>query len=90
MEHAEATWRDSSRPVRVGLFDARLLVLLVVWIFVPSLTTTALLLVAAVLFRAAEARGYRFRAALRLIRARLAGRRHALCHFRRRRFTDFG
>ena len=33
-------WRDSMRPVRFYLIDARLLVLLVLWLFVPTWWTT--------------------------------------------------
>lgn len=83
-------WRDSARPVRVYVFDARLILpaaLLVLW---PNLATLVLLGVLLVAFRIAEARGYRLSAALRAVRARLAGRREALSPHRRRRFTDFG
>lgn len=79
------------RPARAGyVFDARLIlpaVLLVLW---PSWATLALFLTVLVAFRIAEARGYRLGAALRAVRARLAGRREALSPLRRRRFTDFG
>ena len=83
-------WRDSARPVRIYVFDARLILpaaLVVLW---PSLPTLGLLLAGLVAFRIAEARGYRLAAALRAVRARLAGRREALSPLRRRRFTDFG
>ena len=83
-------WRDSARAVRFYVFDARLLLpaaLLVLW---PNWATLALLLAGLVAFRVAEARGYRLSAALRAVRARLAGRREALSPLRHRRFTDFG
>lgn len=83
-------WRDTMRPVRLYWLDARLLVLLVLWIFVPAWWTTALAAAGMIAFRLAEARGYRPQAALRALRARTAGRRPAL-HFRHvRRFVDFG
>lgn len=83
-------WRDSMRPVRVYGLDARLLMLVVVWLFLPEWWTTALLLCAVAAFRIAEVRGYRFGAALRAVRAWSAGRRHALDGRRVRRFVDFG
>jgi len=83
-------WRDSMRPVRFYVFDARLLILAVPWLFLPTWWTTALVVAAMLACRAAEARGYRFRAALRALRALGAGRRRALHAARLRRFTDFG
>ena len=83
-------WRDSMRPVRFYLFDARLLILLVLWLFVPTWWTTAAVVLALGALRVAEARGYRLRAALRAVRARSAGRRPALHARRARRFVDFG
>lgn len=89
-EPRSIAWRDSMRPVRIYGFDARLLMLLAVWLFVPSWWTTALLACAVAAFRIAELKGYRFRAALRAVRAWSAGRRHALDGQRLRRFVDFG
>ena len=86
----ESTWRDSARPVRFYMFDARLLALVTLWIFWPSLATTALVAVALAGFRIAEARGYRLEAALRALRAACAGRRRALAPGRSRRFADLG
>ncbi len=83
-------WRDTMRPVRFYFIDARLLVLLTVWLFVPAWWTTAAVLIAAAALRVAEARGYRLHAALRAVRTRLAGRRTALHARRARRFVDFG
>ena len=83
-------WRDSMRPVRFYVFDARLLILAVPWLFLPTWWTTAVVAAAMLAFRAAEARGYRFRAAVRALRALCAGRRRALHAARLRRFTDFG
>ena len=81
-------WRDSARPVRIGLFDARLGVLLFLVLLKPGLMTLTLLLGTAVAFRVAEARGYRLGAAIRRIRALFAGRRRALHLERYRRFAD--
>ena len=78
------------RPVRFYFIDARLLALLIVWLFVPAWWTTAAVVLAVAALRIAEARGYRLRAALRAARARAAGRRSALHARRVRRFVDFG
>ena len=83
-------WRDSMRPVRIYVFDARLLILAVPWLFLPTWWTTAAVVAAMLACRAAEARGYRLRAAVRALRALSAGRRRALHGARLRRFTDFG
>ena len=86
----EMTWRDSGRPVRFWIFDWRLLVAFVIWIFWPSIITTAAAVSLITVLRFAEARGYRLEAALRAVRARSAGRRHALQPSRSRSFVDFG
>ena len=78
------------RPVRFYFIDARLLALLIVWLFVPAWWTTAAVVLSVAALRIAEARGYRLRAALRAVRARAAGRRSALHARRVRRFVDFG
>ena len=83
-------WRDSMRPVRAWVFDARLLILALPWLFLPTWWTTALVAAAMLACRAAEARGYRLAAAVRALRALSAGRRRALHAARLRRFTDFG
>ena len=83
-------WRDTMRPVRFYMIDARLLVLLVFWLFVPTWWTTAAAVLAVTALRVAEARGYRLHAALRRVRAWSAGRRTALHGRRVRRFVDFG
>ena len=90
MDTPEAPWRDSMRPVRFYLIDARLLVLVVLWLFLPTWWTTAAMVLAVAALRVAEARGYRLRAALRAVRALTAGRRAALHARRARRFVDFG
>ena len=78
------------RPVRFYFMDARLLTLLVLWLFVPAWWTTAAVVVAVAALRVAEARGYRLHAAIRAVRARSAGERPALHARRVRRFVDFG
>ena len=90
MERAQAHWRDTMRPVRFYLIDARLLVLLVLWLFVPTWWTAVAAVLAVTALRVAEARGYRLHAALRRVRAWSAGRRPALHAGRGRRFVDFG
>ena len=90
LHQGRALWRDSMRPVRFYTFDARLLALLVLWLFAPAWWTTAAVVLAVVALRVAEARGYRLHAALRAVRAWTAGRRTALHARRARRFVDFG
>ena len=90
MDPSEVAWRDTMRPVRFYVFDARLLILLTPWLFLPAWWTTAVVLAAVLACRAAEARGYRFRAAIGALRALSAGRRRALHAGRLRRFVDFG
>ncbi len=84
----DVVWRDSARPVRIGPFDARLAVLVFFLLLKPGLVTLFLLLGTSVAFRVAEARGYRLRAAVRRIRALLAGRRRALHLDGYRRLAD--
>ena len=90
LDRSVPPWRDTMRPVRFYLIDARLLALLTVWLFVPAWWTTAAVVVAVTALRIAEARGYRLHAALRAMRALSAGRRPALHARRARRFVDFG
>ena len=90
LHQGRALWRDSMRPVRFYTFDARLLALMVLWLFVPGWWTTAAVVLAVAALRVAEARGYRLYAALRAVRAWTAGRRTALHARRVRRFVDFG
>lgn len=90
MDAPNAPWRDTMRPVRFYAVDARLLILLALWLFVPTWWTTAAVILTAVAFRIAEARGYRLGAAFRAVRTWSAGRRHALHARRTRRFVEFG
>ena len=90
MDGRQAPWRDTMRPVRFYVMDARLLAPLALWLFVPAWWTTAALALALAALRIAEARGYRLGAALRALRALSAGRRRALYARRVRRFVDFG
>ena len=90
LDRGVSPWRDTMRPVRFYVIDARLLVLLTVWLFVPAWWTTAAVVLAVAALRVAEARGYRLHAALRAVRARSAGDRPALHARRARRFVDFG
>ncbi len=86
----ELKWRDTMRPVRIYMFDARVLLALGLWVLWPSWWTTGVLAGAAVGLRIAEARGYRLPAALRAVRSRAAGRRFGLHASRSRWFVDFG
>lgn len=91
MDDDPVPWRDTMRPVRFYGLDARLLLLLSVWVFWPTWWTTGLTLGAMAAFRFAEARGYRLGSALRRLRALAAGRRRPALHLDgQRRFVDFG
>ena len=90
MEAPNAPWRDTMRPVRFYAIDARLLIPMALWLFVPTWWTTAAVILTAVAFRIAEARGYRLGTAFRAVRAWTAGRRRALHARRMRRFVEFG
>lgn len=84
-------WRDTMRPVRFYMIDARLLLFFAVWVFWPTWWTTGLTVAAMAAFRIAEARGYRLTSALRGLRAMAAGRRRPALHLdATRRFVDFG
>ena len=89
-EVREVAWRESGRAVRVWVCDARLLVLVVPWMFWPAWWTTAVLAGAVLVLRFAEARGYGFAAAGRSVRGWMAGRRRALHRAGYRRAVDFG
>ena len=64
---SEVPWRDTQRPVRLYVVDARLALLLIVWLFLPNWWTTALVVAATAALRIAEWRGYRTSAALRAL-----------------------
>ena len=86
----ELQWRDSMRPVRLGPFDARLLLFVLPVTFFPSWWTAGAVLLAWLSFRAVEARGYRPAAALRAVRRTFAGERCALYRRRLRGAVDYG
>lgn len=83
-------WRDSMRPVRLGPFDARLLLFVVPATFFPSWWTAGAVILAWLAFRGVEARGYRPPAAVRAARRALAGERRALHRRRMRKALDYG
>lgn len=86
----DRSWRDGMRPVRLGPFDARLLAFALPAAFFPRLWTLAAVLLAWAAFRAVEARGYRPPAAIRAIRAAMAGERRAVQRKRLRTALDYG
>jgi len=90
MDMEDRSWRDGMRPVRLGPFDARLLAFALPAAFYPRLWTLAAVLLAWAAFRAVEARGYRPPAAIRAIRAAMAGGRRAVQRKRLRRALDYG
>ena len=90
MQEEDRSWRDAMRPVRLGPFDARLLAFALPAAFFPRLWTLAAVLLAWLAFRAVEARGYRPPAAVRAVRAAMAGKRRAVQRRRLRRALDYG
>ncbi len=83
-------WRDSMRPVRLGPFDARLLAFALPAAFFLRWWTVSIVVLAWLAFRAVEARGYRPPAAVRALRAVMAGGRRAVHRRRLRRALDYG
>ena len=91
MDPSEVPWRDTMRPVRFYMIDARLLVLLTVWLFLARPGGRRRLSCWRLRRFASPRRGATvFRAGLRALRAASAGRRRALHAARLRRFVDFG
>lgn len=90
MDGEERSWRDAMRPVRLGPFDARLLAFALPAAFFPGWWTISAAVLAWLAFRAAEARGYRVPAAVRALRAAMAGGRRAVHRRRLRRALDYG
>ena len=84
-------WRDSMRPARLFGLDARLIWMVVAFLFCIGKTTFILLIVSLAAFIILERRGLNLPAAVRLLRCRLVGdRRSAVPAIRRRRLHDTG
>lgn len=80
-------WRDTARPLRFFIFDAKVLGVLLVWACHLSWATLALALFGMVFFGALELFGLNFMAALRLFKNWLGGswrpKELGYCHKRR-------
>jgi len=70
----EAHWRDSARPARFFGVDYRTLFPLLFWLFVPSMTTFVIAILAVAFFFGLERYGFTLMVFLRWTRATLAGK----------------
>lgn len=84
-------WRETMRPGRVLVFDARLMAFVLLFLLHLRVWTLLVLLAAAVGFFAIERRGLSFSAVLRQVRSFFAGpERPARRGGRRRPLMDYG
>ncbi|MEW5424593.1 IcmT/TraK family protein [Amorphus sp. 3PC139-8] len=84
-------WRETMRPARFLIFDARIVVFIAALVLYLRLSTLILFLLAAGVFRIVETRGYDFPNAIRKARSLVAGRfRSARRLSDRRASVDFG
>lgn len=84
-------WRDTMRPARFFMFDARSALVVVILIFHPRLYTVVFFVIFMFLFYLLERVGLTFEAALRRMRSWLAGvERPAIIWTARRRMMDLG
>jgi len=91
VELMEWHWRDTMRPARFIIFDARSALMVVLVLIHPRPYTLFAFAVTLVLFYFLERLGLTFEAALRKLRASMCGpERPAFIWTQRRRMTDFG
>ena len=84
-------WRDSMRPARLFGLDARLIWMVVAFLFFIRTITFVMLVVSLGVFIFLERRGLTLPAAIRLLRCTLVGdHRSAIPAVRRRRLHDTG
>ena len=84
-------WRDTMRPARFFMFDARAAMFVVLLLMHPRSYTLAFFVIVMVFFYLLERVGLTFEAALRRIRSWLCGNeRPALIWTHRRRMIDLG
>lgn len=84
-------WRDSMRPARFFIFDARSALFLAILLVYPRPSTFMLFVIILFFFYLLERVGLTFEAALRRMRSWLAGNeRPAVIWTARRRMIDFG
>jgi intracellular multiplication protein IcmT len=84
-------WRNTMKPVRFFMLDARVAIFLMLFILHMRLWTIGLFLVVSLFFGMLEKRGLVFSAAMRTFRTWLLGkRRPAWLWLRKRKFHDYG
>lgn len=87
----EVHWRDSQKPIRFFMLDARSFLSVVLFLFHARLWTLVMALIVMVIFWIMEQRGLTFEASLRAIRCWILGRyRPANSRHAARRLKDFG
>jgi intracellular multiplication protein IcmT len=84
-------WRNTQKPARFFMFDARAFFAILLCLVHARLWTFMLALFVILAFAALERRGLTFDAALRALRSWITGAKRPANHRRaRRRWTDFG
>lgn len=78
-------WRESGRSVRVGPFDGRLMVFIIIWIFFPSWFLFYLAVTAIVFFYGLEYFGYTLPNAWRKISVYISGNKKNGVHYWRQK-----
>lgn len=84
-------WRNTQKPARFFMFDARVAAVLMIFLMHMRLWTLVLAILAFALFYILERVGLTFDSALRAIRCYILGRNRPANHRRSiRRWVDFG
>jgi len=88
---ADIYWRDSQRPPRFFMFDARAVFPVVIFLFHARLWTFSLAIIIMILFWILERKGLNFTTALRSFRSFLVGsNRPRRSKLEKVEFRDFG
>jgi intracellular multiplication protein IcmT len=86
----ESHWRNSMKPVRFFMLDARSSLPLILLLVHARLSTLLLTVVVMIVFYLLERRGLSFAAATRALRSKIVGRyRPAVLFTARSRFRDY-
>lgn len=84
-------WRNTMKPVRFFMLDARVAIFFMIFIFHMRVWTFGLFVVVGLFFWFLEKRGLGFGAAMRTFRTWILGRRRpAWLWIRKRKFHDYG
>ena len=84
-------WRNTMKPVRFFMLDARVAIFFMIFILHMRLWTFALFVIVSLFFYYLEKRGLGFTAALKTFRTWVLGRRRpAWLWIRKRKFHDYG